>query len=453
MPPFLFALSLIISFTAGLSCTGSRNADKNAGSSCLSCKSDGLLIPIKEKGKFGFIDTSGNLRIPFRYDSAGSFNSGRAVVLTGNKFGFIDSAGNYVIPARFDDALPMHGNASVVKQSGKWGVINQNGEWLIEPSFDKVKWYTDAIIKKPVYSGEVHLYDIYGQESDTDSIYSWMASSFHDGLIEFKRKGKWGLMSISGKIIAEPMYDAIGSCAEQMMPVKKGGKWTFIDCKGKEISYWFDSVTEFSNGLAAVMRNNKWGYINNEGKNITGFIFSNANSFSHNRAWVQDSGSVSIYMIDRAGKKNQMASVNAATSFASNTCGLNNNGKWYLIDSTGKRKNREEYDEIVYRNGYFLLRSGSQWGLADSSGKEIIAIAYDEIYPNGVNVISVCRNKKWGMFNAGGEQVLPVRYDRIDYFPFENKCYIRALIGKSASGSETFVLINGYGREFRVITD
>ena len=61
-----------------------------------------LLFPVFKDGKAGYIDTSGNIAIQFKFDGAASFSEGLASV----------------------------------KLNGQWGYINADGETVIEPSFD-----------------------------------------------------------------------------------------------------------------------------------------------------------------------------------------------------------------------------------------------------------------------------------------------------------------------------
>ena len=52
------------------------------------------LAPVKKNGKWGFINTKGDLVIPCEYDFAYSFSNGVALVELNNKYGYIDKYGN-----------------------------------------------------------------------------------------------------------------------------------------------------------------------------------------------------------------------------------------------------------------------------------------------------------------------------------------------------------------------
>lgn len=67
-------------------------------------------IAVAQNGKWGFVDSDGEVLINFVYDEAKSFSNGLAAVKQGNLWGFIDTAGNLVIEYQFSDAGYMSAN-------------------------------------------------------------------------------------------------------------------------------------------------------------------------------------------------------------------------------------------------------------------------------------------------------------------------------------------------------
>jgi hypothetical protein len=59
-------------------------------------------------GKWGFLNTEGDMAIQPRYDAVSPFNSGLAAVRVGALWGFIDTAGDMVIEPRFGDGGSFH---------------------------------------------------------------------------------------------------------------------------------------------------------------------------------------------------------------------------------------------------------------------------------------------------------------------------------------------------------
>jgi hypothetical protein len=62
---------------------------------------EGLYCVIKD-GKYGFIDSSNKVIIPFQFDGADNFYDSIAIVKIKNKFGAINHKGILVIPCEYD---------------------------------------------------------------------------------------------------------------------------------------------------------------------------------------------------------------------------------------------------------------------------------------------------------------------------------------------------------------
>ena len=84
-------------------------------------------------GKWGFIDKSGTLVIPARYDDARSFHEGLAGVQINDKWVFIDKSGTLVIPVRYDYVFNNNGvfgfknGKAMVELNGRKFYIDKNG--------------------------------------------------------------------------------------------------------------------------------------------------------------------------------------------------------------------------------------------------------------------------------------------------------------------------------------
>ena len=94
------------------------------------------LCTVSKKGKFGFIDQQGILKIPYQYHFADHFYSGKAVVgitIRGKeRYGFINRDGDIVIEPkftlvdRFNEGLPQ------VHVGNEYGYIDLSGEFVWE---------------------------------------------------------------------------------------------------------------------------------------------------------------------------------------------------------------------------------------------------------------------------------------------------------------------------------
>lgn len=99
------------------------------------------------KGKFGYINTQGLIAIPPRYDEAGNFSEGLAVVQVSvngaRKYIYIDTKGNQPISTTFTNRPDdFHcGYAAVKKASGKYNFINKSGQVMLNEDAEAVSQF------------------------------------------------------------------------------------------------------------------------------------------------------------------------------------------------------------------------------------------------------------------------------------------------------------------------
>ena len=99
--------------------------------------SDGLVL-VELNDKFGFIDTTDRVIIPFKYASADDFFEGLARVQLNGKCGFIDKADREVIPFKYDWAWNFSNGLAPVKLNDRWGFIDKTGREVIPCEYDYV---------------------------------------------------------------------------------------------------------------------------------------------------------------------------------------------------------------------------------------------------------------------------------------------------------------------------
>lgn len=104
--------------------------------------SKGFAAVADENDKHGFIDKSGNLVIPFKFEHNidgtylyQGFSKGLAAVCIDGKFGYINKNGDFVIEPKFDYAGRFSDGVALVLVDGLFGYIDPDGKYTIEPKF------------------------------------------------------------------------------------------------------------------------------------------------------------------------------------------------------------------------------------------------------------------------------------------------------------------------------
>jgi hypothetical protein len=209
------------------------------------------------KLKYGFINKSGKLIIPPKFENVTDFSEELAAVNLGkqkipearygidqiyrNIWGYIDKSGKYVIPAKFDEAEPFHDGLArassgqlTQNESGrksiqaKVGFIDKNGSNTIASKFDK----------KTNDNGD-----------------------FYDGFARIYASKKCGYINKSGQNSIEPTFDVCYDFKEKIARVAimetvgdQKIKFCYVDTYGKYIMQCSlgSESKDFSEDLAAV---------------------------------------------------------------------------------------------------------------------------------------------------------------------------------------------------------
>lgn len=183
--------------------------------------------------KWGFVDTSGNIKINPQFKFVKNFNNGKCAFLNGDdQWGYIDREGRIIINAQFDGVADFTDDKAVVNVDGEYGIIDETGKYLVNPQFDKA-----------IADGKNYM--------------------INEG-------GKWGWSDSEGQIFINPQFDyAHPFNGNDYAPVESGGEWGFVDINGKyAINPQFDAALPFNGDLSLVGNAKKFGFIDREGKYV-----------------------------------------------------------------------------------------------------------------------------------------------------------------------------------------
>ena len=205
----------------------------------------GPLFPIEQNGKWGYIDRSGRVVVPTRFDVANDFSEGLGAVLVDGKWGFVDERGKLVIEPQFSGVHEFSEGLARVQvggdkysQLGKWGFIDKTGRFVIAPQYDELTAVADA------------------------------SQGFHEGLAMIEVNGLKGFIDKTGKVVIKPRFQYGSHFVEGLANVSEtfNRDWGYIDHSGAwAIPPRFDYASVFSEGLAPVETGGVCGYIDKTG--------------------------------------------------------------------------------------------------------------------------------------------------------------------------------------------
>lgn len=488
-------------------------------------------------GRWGFLDVNGNEIIPGQYDYVYDFDGGIAKVRQGERVFYINLEGKEVpAPAAKAKVKKTYPWPHVVAGSDYYGYINEKGEWLLAPVYVHAESFSDgfaAVVPKQKNDEHISvLPDWYNALYDTataaesaveDDYYNPRLPRFRNGRLRFTRSYHFdylhtdtaalaheplgGYIDKSGKLVIPAQYDQAGPFSEGLAYVRVSRRWGVIDKTGKwimppvledpgvndesnddggmEYNYqgrsmlshpvsWsfndlyrfsegmgaihkygkygfidktgkiivapiYDYVMPFSGGLAAVRIGTNWGFIDKTGKQVVPLKFHSVRPFSEGLAMVSapvpqnvDNGdSYEEYrygFIDTKGNWVVSPQYTSANSFSEGVASVSKEwSKWGFIDKTGKYVIAPKLSAAgSFSHGYARVivakktangLTASETVYIDHKGKTHLEFS-DENPPQGSTVSPVKKDgsDRYGYKNAKGEWVIPAQYEEAGEF-------------------------------------
>ncbi len=293
-----------------------------------------------ELDKTGFIDTSGKLVIPFNnnYESMSSFNNGVSAVCSNGKYGLINTSGEVVLPCIYNTIVAFSEGIAIVEKDGKFGFIDSTGKQIAPCIYENIRDFKNGVAW--VYkAGEGFFIDTSGNVVsgyvDEDDFFS------KDVLNPLYRDGKWGYSDSKGEVVVPYIYEQVGDFHEGMAYVSQNGKYGFVNTAGKlVIPTIYDEVGKFSEGMAYVSQNGKFGYMNKTGDLVVPCIYRYVGEFREGLAYVlptEEYGPYKYGYINTAGEVVVPYIFDTARVFSEGIAPVVIDGRWAILKiTTGK---------------------------------------------------------------------------------------------------------------------
>ena len=249
--------------------------------------------------KYGYVDGAGSWVIEPQFVNCLDFSEGLAAVQMQEHgfWGYIDHTGKLVIPPKFQFSESVPGTEGVFSDGlaqfsadgGRlWGYFDKNGNEVIKPQFDTTSVFSDGLAAVQL-GEESYFINQTGQRVFESQDYV-AAGPFSEGLapVAVKDAGgtKYGFIDRTGKIVIQPQFDWVGRFSEGLAMFGAGDKsaadatFGFIDTRGQiviqpQYDYGYSSEPKaampddlnFSDGLALVTSDHgeTWAYIDKRG--------------------------------------------------------------------------------------------------------------------------------------------------------------------------------------------
>ncbi len=224
------------------------------------------------KNGYGYVNAKGKKFIKPQYGQARSFVEGLAAVSTNKKgwgaWGYVDTLGNRISTFDFIAVSDFENGHAVVsrynEQTGQkhYGILNTAGEEVIPVKHTGV-WIEPGVGVIIANEDMLGLFDLKGKQI-LPYKYRSLVFTRTKHAIAFDKKGRAGVIDESGKKIVPFKYDdLIWDKKTELIRAKKEGKFGILNILGEEIiPVKCDSLRYYASELGfAAKKNGKWGFL------------------------------------------------------------------------------------------------------------------------------------------------------------------------------------------------
>ncbi len=302
----LFVMSMItatpflMSNAQAASCKIPKSYYKNV--SCTA--SSGYFLAIKDFGApVALIDKQGKSVVDLsRYQKvdADKISGGLLPVLRNGRVGYVNMQGRETIPAMYDMlkesqgwARPVSEGRIVVKQNGHYGVIDTANKTIVP--------FSAAISDIDDYRGGM-------TRVRKNQAISWLDKNGKPTRDPNSNSKADSQTSTTNENAKDMQQSAPSSPFTTLQPRQQDGRWGFVDDNNVTmITYSFDEVRPFSEGLAGVRIDSEWGFVNLGGELVIPFRFDKSgvsvgDSYKDQPAFVFTSGKAWIGNLKNGAK-------------------------------------------------------------------------------------------------------------------------------------------------------
>jgi hypothetical protein len=352
----------------------------------------------------------------------------------------------------------------IIEQNKKVGLMDTEGNIKIKPSYESIinlnidpSLSANANLGIAKDEAGVRLIDF--KELRTSKTYTYIGDFNKYGLAQIKDGKYYGFINMELKVVVEPSYSVLGNFNQYglVSACKAGGnvgtKCGFIKYDGTEIiPIVFDEIAQFNKfGLVVVKENakncslpagncrvdmvyDKNGNIvigkTNEAAPIGIKYITTDTLFNSSFVAIKtinplkngDDMPTEYNLVERNSlKRVTTQSYISIKKYDSNLLfPVLKDGKWGLIDTTGKVVSKPTYKEIMITTEglYGVKYDNNKYGFIDKKGKVQIAFDYDEVRPfnNGLSIVSRGQGKL-GVINRFNAKIAPCFFTEVNILP------------------------------------
>lgn len=336
-----------------------------------------------------------------KYKWAFAYSEGLWPVEKDGLWGYVDSADRVVVDFQYFGAAPFrNGMAYVEVSEDVWGLIDPTGRPVIALQ-EGIHLLPPFLVRDPLLGSKKDIRVPFGNAQD-----------------------RYGFLDLSGKVRIPAIYDSVGQFSEGLAAVVSGDCWGVIDTDGRwviSLHSRYRGLKYFKGGYIPFMSKERlWGFIDSGDRVVLEPKYTRLqDSWDGSGPWLVECDGKIGYL---APKLNVLADCKydpADPLFATQSYPYAGGVAFACEDGTYKALDTEGNELFQFpaflatpvselcREGYYVLYAGreeyrpfeSKFFLLDKQGVMILPPEFQEIRPSADGIIAVCKEKRWGLID------------------------------------------------------
>lgn len=289
---------------------------------------------------------------------------------------------------------------SIIEENGKYGVKNQDEKVIIKPQYEQIVipnehrgiFICDNEGEKTVVYNEKGSEVLKDYESvEPIKLSNLLEEKYEKNAIIYQKNGKYGLLSITGKVILDARYEQIYSLGykENEVIVKDNNKYKIYDVKGKQLI-----KDEFD-----LIQSDEY-YNEQDGYKKSGYIVCKITSDGYRYGYYDyDYDEVLTLEYNQILRIVDIADKNNIYLIASK------NGQYGVFINNAKIINTQ-YQSINYEKEFnlFIAERTGKYGAFNEKGTEILKVDYDTLEIKGMYIYTT-KGDEQKVFDKEGKEV------------------------------------------------
>ncbi len=310
------------------------------------------LLPIREKYFWGFIDTTGTVVIPPRYEQVGQFDQyGYTMVRDQQKIGMITKKNKLIVPCEYDNIRSLDATHIGFLEGDTWGALNLKSKKKTPAAYKSIRvmYAKDSI-------------DLYAV-----------------------RKGlRWGVVREEGEEVIAPVYKKVIYQDSVFWVTNENDRVGLFGFKGNSL------LPEIHDSL----------YIEN---------------YPHVHCIFKSQGGDALFNIENERQTEYNIQESHMVGDGDKLVRVRETFKgWNVLKLDDYSPLFEKYYNSIDEQGeYFILRKASVFGVADFEGNILVTPKYDQIKVAPYKGFWVSKKGMLGLVNKQGTELIAPKYLRI----------------------------------------